>query len=171
MFGNIGRLDYQKNHNFLIEWFYEYLQKNNNSMLMIVGDGHLRESLNNKVHELNLQNKVVFVGQVCNPECYYSAFDAFVMPSIFEGLGIVAIEAQCNGLKCFLSSAFPKCVEITKQVKILPIKIAKWVDEISKASLSRGNSADNIKSVEMAMYDIFIEAKRLESAYRDMCKQ
>lgn len=169
LFGNVGRLDYQKNHSFLIQWFYKYLQKNPNAKLMLVGDGHLRESLENKVQELQLQSKVIFIGQVCNPEYYYSAFDAFVMPSNFEGLGIVAVEAQCNGLKCFLSDVFPKGIDITKQVKTLPLNdVNSWVDEISKSDLARADSNKNTEVVISANYDIYTEAKKLEATYIDM---
>lgn len=158
--GNIGRLHSQKNQLFLIEAFAKYLKINPNSYLLIVGEGELRESLEAKVKELQIESKVIFTGYQSDVTKYYQAMDLFCLPSIYEGLGIVGIEAQMNGLPCLFSDKCVKEVCISNNTHFLPLEINEWVRYISLASTIKNkinrhhqpekyNIKNNIKKLEL----------------------
>lgn len=84
--GHVGRFMKQKNHEFLIEVFKELIKKNDNSILMLIGQGPLLNDMKQKVRDLNIEDKVKFIGQVTNVEKYYNIMDVFLFPSIYEGL-------------------------------------------------------------------------------------
>ena len=84
--GHVGRFMKQKNHEFLIDVFNELIKKNENSILMLIGQGPLLNEMKQKVRDLNIEDKVKFIGQVTNVEKYYNIMDVFLFPSIYEGL-------------------------------------------------------------------------------------
>ena len=84
--GHIGRFMKQKNHDFLIDVFNELIKKNENSILMLIGQGPLLNDMKQKVRDLKIEDKVKFIGQVTDVEKYYNIMDIFLFPSIYEGL-------------------------------------------------------------------------------------
>ena len=102
--GHIGRFISIKNHKFLLEILSEIVKKDSNYVLMLIGDGELKEEIEKAVKKMHLENNVRFVGVVANANEYYSAMDAFLLPSLFEGLPMVGIEAQTSGLNCLFSN-------------------------------------------------------------------
>lgn len=84
--GHVGRFMKQKNHDFLIDVFNELIKKNENSILMLIGQGPLLNEMKQKVRDLSIEDKVKFIGQVTNVEKYYNIMDVFLFPSIYEGL-------------------------------------------------------------------------------------
>ena len=164
--GHIGRFMKQKNHDFIIDVFNELVKKNDNSILMLVGQGPLIDEIKVKVNNLGLENKVIFVGQVNNPNDYYQAFDLFLFPSLYEGLGMVAVEAQVAGLPCVCSTEVPIVAKVCDNCEFLKLDVDKnvWVDKI----LDIVNKEDRKSSVEEARncgYDIDTEVVRLEDKY------
>lgn len=130
--GHVGRFNEQKNHDFLIDIFNEYHKKNENSYLLLVGDGPLKSQIQNKVKTLNLQNHVVFTGNREDVYELYSVMDMFVFPSFYEGMPNTVIEAQANGLKCFVSDTITKEANITNNIEYLSLeKLNCWVDAIT----------------------------------------
>lgn len=112
--GNVARFEIQKNHVFLIDIFYEILKVRPNSILMLVGQGSLENKIRGKIDEYGIQDKVIFTGLRSDVNELYQAMDAFVLPSHFEGLGIVNVEAQVSGLPCFVSDkVIPEEVNLT----------------------------------------------------------
>jgi glycosyltransferase EpsF len=103
--GHVGRFVQQKNHTFLIDIIAALVKVRPNSVLIMIGDGPLKEGIYYKVTVLGLTDNIRFVGSVTNPEDYYSAMDVFCLPSLFEGLAIVCLEAQANSL-CSLCSLY-----------------------------------------------------------------
>ncbi len=103
LIGHIGRFEDQKNHKYIIDIFDEYLKINPNSRLALIGVGRHFEEIQNKSKQLGIYDKIFFLGARNDAYKYYSAFDAFLLPSLYEGLGIVLVEAQCNGLPCLIS--------------------------------------------------------------------
>lgn len=103
LIGAIGRLSAEKNQGFLIKILAEILKKRKNAKLLLVGDGAMRAEWERLANDL-ADGRVIFAGNVKNPEKYYSALDAFSLPSINEGFGMALVEAQLNGLKCVVSS-------------------------------------------------------------------
>lgn len=105
--GHVGRLNVQKNHSFLLEIFAEIYKQNSTARLLLVGDGPLKQDLIKRAKQLHIDSAVLFCGNQA-AEHYYHAMDVFVFPSIYEGLGIVLIEAQTSGLPCVISANLPK---------------------------------------------------------------
>lgn len=106
LIGTIGRLNSQKNQIFLLSSLQKILKENNK--LIIVGNGEKRNEIENKIKELNLENNVILAGFRTDVDAFMSAFDLFVFPSIYEGYGMVLIEAQASGLNCICSNKVPK---------------------------------------------------------------
>ena len=131
LMGNIGRLTEQKNQAFLIDLLYELRKNSINCKLLIVGSGHLDKELKSKVSFLNLDDYVIFYGQTQDVQAVLSAMDVFVFPSIHEGLGIVAIEAQANGLPVIESlNVPPETIISNKIVRIGLDDINLWINSI-----------------------------------------
>lgn len=170
--GMCGRFDTQKNQEYGLRAIAELITTANNVKLILVGDGWLRDKLTSLVKELDISDYVIFAGQVDNIEEYYSAMDVYIMPSLFEGFPVAAIEAQCNGLKCILSDQITKEARILDETMFLPIdqeSIPTWCDEIKKQKpLSTRTDAKEI--VKAAGYDIKTEAEKLRNKYMKLYK-
>lgn len=155
-----------KNHLFLINVFNEVLKQNPDSVLLLVGDGELKDLIQKKVKALGIEKNVIFTGSVNNVNEYLQAMDVFVFPSTSEGLGIVAIEAQAAGLKTICADTIPNEAKITENFIYMSLnKSAKeWSEEILKYKdgYERKNMYDQIVS---AGYDIKYAAKELEDFY------
>lgn len=163
--GHVGRFCYEKNHKFLLEIFRALLNFNSNSLLLLIGTGELEQLLKDKAKEMRISKKVKFIGAVNNVSDYMQAMDCFVFPSKFEGLGMVAIEAQAMSLPCFLSNVIPKEVAITDLVKFIPLSRSpqEWAKEIAKTRLKVRN---NMKGTFInAGYDIKETAKVVNNLY------
>ena len=137
--GLIAKFEEQKNHNFLIDVFCEYLKLCENSKLLLIGEGSLKEKIEKKVEDFKLNNKVLFLGRRDDTEKIYSAMDIFVMPSWFEGFSIALVEAQVNGLKCFTSTNVAEESNITGNVEFLSLdETAKdWAKKIYETNTKR----------------------------------
>jgi len=126
--GHIGRFVSQKNHKFLINVFKKYHEKNVDSKLMLIGEGPLENDIKNQVESLGLSDSVLFVGVVNDGYKYYNAFDCFMLPSTYEGLPVVGVEAQCNGLPCIFSDRMTKEVLLNRNSELKKLTLAEWSD-------------------------------------------
>lgn len=166
--GHIGRFVYQKNHDFLIDVFYNIVKKRENSILLLVGIGELQESIKKKVAELGIENKVVFWGVTEEVPDLLQMMDCFVFPSNYEGLGMVAIEAQCAGLPTVVSDVLPKEVNITECLK--RINLSKEADEWATSCIEFSDRIvreDQTYKVKKSGYDINDVVKKLEKLYSE----
>ena len=111
--GTVGKLNPPKNHIHLLQTFAEYSKKDETAMLVIAGGGELEQHLKAKAAELGVASKVIFLGMYSDIAGILQAFDAFVFPSLFEGLGLAIIEAQAAGLPCVASTAVPQETNVT----------------------------------------------------------
>ncbi|WP_173774725.1 glycosyltransferase family 1 protein [Anaerostipes hadrus] len=164
--GHVGRFNPQKNHTFLIDVYYECLKKNQNIKLLLIGDGDGKEAIKRKVKKLGIEDKVLFMGVRNDVEKFLQIMDIFVFPSCYEGLGIVAVEAQAAGLPCVISDTIPNDCIVTQQLvkkESLDVPLSKWVNDIFK--YSKLERRDHSKEVSIAGYDIENEAKKLERYY------
>lgn len=170
--GHIGRFVKQKNHDFLIDIFNEIHKQNKNAILLLAGDGPLKEEIQNKVKELELEKNVQFLGQRNDANELYQAMDLFLFPSLYEGLGMVLIEAQCTGLPCVVSTEVPKIAKISKGVEFIPLsKNAKiWADESIKLITNKDIRKTILKTIKINNYNIKNEAKKLGKKYKRMLK-
>ncbi len=144
--GHIGRFMPQKNHEFLIDVFNEVQKRRNDAVLLLVGEGPLKESIQNKVVHLGIEKKVIFAGTTNEPWAYYDAFDAFVLPSLYEGLPVVGVEAQATGLPCYFADTITREVEIGN-VEFIQDDSDKWVSALEKAVAKndRASASDTVK--------------------------
>lgn len=129
--GHVGRFMEQKNHTFLIDVFSRFVNSHSNSLLLLVGDGELRPNIENMAVEYGVSEKIKLLGQINDPEKLYQAFDLFVLPSFYEGLPVVGVEAQRSGLSCLFSDAITREVDVTGNICFLPIDDpAIWVEAL-----------------------------------------
>lgn len=152
--GHIGRFHHSKNHIKLLKIFKEIKQREKNASLLLIGDGELRKKIEKKARELNIYDSVIFTGSKNPVSAYYHAMDVFVLPSLYEGLGIVAIEAQASGLPVVASSNVPDEAKITKEYRRLALTKSskRWAEFILQyKDISRKN---NLKIVKDSGYDI-----------------
>ena len=119
--GFVGRFCEQKNVLFLADILQALHQKSANYKMLLVGDGELRPALADKLESLGLLSYVYFAGIQRNVADWYQAMDYFVLPSLFEGLPIVGVEAQASGLPCFFSDCISSELGLTPQAHFLPI--------------------------------------------------
>ena len=170
--GNVGRLDYQKNHSFLLDIFSELLKQKKNSLLVIAGSGVLEDELKSKAAALGIAEKVVFCGNVENTAELYQAMDCFVFPSHFEGLAIAAIEAQTAGLKTICSDRVSPEEAITDLCSFMPLTASpkEWAEHIISQcnGYERRSYADEVRA---AGYDIKDTAKQLEKIYLSLAEE
>lgn len=168
LIGHIGRFSMQKNHLFLIDAFAELHKKHPNSRLLLIGDGVLFDTVKEKVDSFNLTDYVIFVGRQADVSDYYNAMDVFVFPSLYEGLGIVLLEAQANGLPVLASDA------ITAEAKCTPRMFTFSLEKTPKewaAEIDRIRNIDFERSAEMSTFltergfDIKKEAVSLRCLY------
>lgn len=144
-----GRFAAQKNHKRLIDIFCEVEMKNENSKLLLIGAGELLDDIKNYVSEKQIENKVLFLGLKNNVCDYMQAADCFVMPSIHEGLPIVAVEAQASGLPCILSANISTETKLSEYVQFLRLEDANqiWAHIIlNQKNDNRESGAEVLKS-------------------------
>lgn len=160
--GHVGRMTEPKNHKFLLQLFAKYHSENPNSKLLLVGDGELYEEVKQQCKQLKIADDTIMVGSKTNTEDYYQAMDAFLFPSLWEGLGIVAIEAQANGLPCLVSENIPREALVEESVKVLDLRASdEWLLELSKISAGNRRLIDE----KLRPYDVSIVAIRLQKFY------
>ncbi len=170
--GHIGRFVQQKNHNFLIDIFNEVYKQQNNSILLLAGQGPLKGEVEDKVNNLGLKNVVKFLGQRDDVNELYQVFDAFLLPSLYEGLGVVLIEAQCACLPCICSDLVPNDVKVTRNVNFLSLDTGPklWYQTLVRNSVidRLSETTKCIDSITRSGYDIKKEVKELERLYIDL---
>lgn len=164
--GHIGRFVQQKNHEFLIDIFNEIYKQEINAILLLIGEGPLKEEIQNKVNELGLDKNVKFLGQRSDANELYQAMDLFLFPSLYEGLGMVVIEAQCSGLPCLCSTQVPVDVKINSCVDFLDLQSDGfiWKDKCFWL-LDNIHRCDCCKAIRSYGYDIEKAAKELKDKY------
>lgn len=164
--GHIGRFVEQKNHTFIVDIFNEVHKKNSNSMLVLVGQGPLQDEIKSKVSLLGLDDCVKFLGQRNDVNELYQVFDVFVLPSLYEGLGMVLIEAQCSGCYCIASKEIPKIAKITSNMSFEKLEDSSelWAANILK-ELKPIDREKSSKYIREFGYDISVENKKLENYY------
>lgn len=132
VFGHIGHFELQKNHEFLIDVFNFIKKKNKDVVLLLLGDGSLENAIKQKVNDLSLNDNVMFLGVKKDVSSYLMSMDYFIFPSFFEGFSLALLEAQCSGLRCFVSSNIPPEINVTGLVSFLSIfdSPSAWCDYI-----------------------------------------
>ena len=162
--GHVGRFTNQKNHKFLINIFNEIYKKNKNTVLMLVGTGEKENEIKEITKSLNIEQNVFFMGFKNNVNELMWAMDVFLMPSLYEGLPVVGVEAQATGMPCFMSKdVITDEVKITSGVKFISLdkNAEKWADEILNSDLRRKNTEGELKKAGYFIDDMAVELAKL----------
>lgn len=167
--GHVGNFSYPKNHFFIIDIFKKITEQRNDVVLILVGDGNLQKKVIEYCVKLDVEDKVMFLG-ICNDvNIIMRAFDCLIFPSLYEGFGIVLVEAQATNIPCVFSDVVPKETNIlTENNYILSLKKTsdEWANIILNLnSYSINNVSERIKD---AGYSIDVEAKKLEEVYYEI---
>ena len=164
--GHVGRFAYPKNQEFLLGIVKKLVGIIPTIKLVLVGDGENRGKCESYVAENGLQNHVVFTGYREDTENLLQAFDVFTLPSLFEGVSIALIEAQAAGLTCLASNRVYDDVNITGNVKFLPLNVETWCGAIETSYKSRIRQRfDTLQQIREAGYDIQRQIKEVEKGY------
>jgi len=171
VFLHIGAFNEQKNQTFLLEAFCRYLERNADARLLLVGDGERRNNCTARAEMLGIGKRVEFLGQRDDIPALLSAADAFVLPSLHEGLPLTLIEAQCAGLPCLSSDRVTPESALTQLVNFAPIDHAEAFAEAMErlAPVDRAAaSKDAIRRVAEAGYDVTENADTLMRLYESL---
>ncbi|MBQ3486462.1 MAG: glycosyltransferase [Clostridia bacterium] len=172
--GHVGRLQYQKNQAFLLEAFARLHTAEPRARLVIAGDGPELAALEARAVSLGVAQAVLFLGARDDVPRLLQAFDLFVMPSRFEGLGMAALEAQAAGLPCLLSAAVPKAAAVTPACAFLPAEDAEaWAARMLEMlrEAEKCGRPDNTELLAQAGYDIARAAERLTGRFEQLVKR
>lgn len=164
--GHVGRFYPQKNHLFLIDIFAEIKRRCQNAKLVFVGSGEMESRIKEKISELKLENDVIFLGNRSDMHRVFQCFDVFAFPSMFEGLGIVAIEAQAAGTPVVCTDSLPQEINVSPLIYRLPLGDPKnWALTLQSAAINKYAHTDMRSFIKEANYDIYDVASYLENFY------
>lgn len=167
--GHVGRFDLVKNHSFILDVFYELVKISKKAKLLLVGEGKLLDEVKNKAAELELSSNIIFAGSCYDIPSYMQAMDAFIFPSLYECLGIVAIEAQASSLPCLVSDNVPKEVKITDILEFESLNVHPqiWAEKILRMAENNVRK-DMSLSISNAGYSIEKMMQQLEDLYNNV---
>lgn len=161
--GHVGRFVLQKNHIFLLEAFKDVLAERENVVLILVGVGELKSQIEEIVEKNGLSRNVKFLGERSDVNELFQAMDIFVLPSLYEGLPFVGVEAQASGLKCLFADTITREADITGNVEFLPLEKDEWKNKIvNHQYYERKNVA---KDIECAGYNIKATAEIVQKIF------
>ncbi len=163
--GHVGRFNEQKNHFFLIKIFNEICKKDKDVILVLIGVGNLMQQIKEKVKQLNIEDRVLFLGLQKNIPELLQAFDFFLFPSLYEGLPVTLIEAQASGLPILTSNTVTSEVNITGLVNFKELDAPEllWAEEVlNRIDYNRKDTSIKIKN---GGYDIYENAMQLQNFY------
>lgn len=173
--GNIGRCTAQKNQLFLLDIFAALRSIRKDSRLILVGTGELEHQLYNKAADLGILSAIHIIQSTATPEYLYSAMDAFVLPSLYEGLPLAGVESQASGLPTFFSSSISREVAITDQAHFIPLEDSPltWANkilEITKTTNTPNRSifADKVRN---SGFDVKKNSQLMQDAYLSLANE
>ncbi len=172
--GHVGRFQPEKNQKLLID-IVEYLKQRCSVKLLLIGEGKQKSDIENYVKKKNLEDTVLLLGEVHEVNDLMQAMDIFVLPSIYEGFGIVALEAQASGLPCVLSDAVPRKVQCADTVWFIPLseEVSAWGEKImsikNECRTVRSQSSKKMSKVmKTNAYDIRATADEMSEIYCEL---
>lgn len=173
--GHVGRFCEQKNHKYLIDIFKETIKQIPNSLLVLIGKGQEEQAIREMVKKYGIEDSVIFVGLTDKVSQYMQAMDVFILPSLYEGLPVVCVEAQASGLSCIVSNT------VTEEVKVLDDLVFIGIDGSPKLWSQRlveiyNRNSDEVhkqrieaaEKITKAGFNIEVESKKLEEYYLNL---
>ncbi len=172
--GHIGRFTAQKNTLFIIDIFNEITKKETNAKLLMIGHGDLEEEMMDRVKKYGIEDKVMNLGKREDIHQFYNAMDCFLLPSLYEGLPVVGVEAECCGLPMFFSTEIPResspCEDIGFFIS-LDKSAEEWADKIlEETKKNMENRHDHRDKVRNAGFDSSVEANKLLDYYEELAR-
>lgn len=163
--GHVGRLTYQKNHKFLLQIFYEIRKQNHSAVLLLVGGGEKENEIRQQVERLQLTEAVRFLGNRNDVNNLYQAMDVFVLPSLYEGIPVVGIEAQFADLPCFFSTKVPSEVRFSPKSNFMALDLpaVEWAKKI--LACGQNSRSASVPYIRNSHYDISVAHTILEEYY------
>lgn len=160
--GHVGRFAYQKNHQFMINVFEQLACQQQNAYLLLVGEGELQEEIQRRVNSIGLGERVIFTGPRQDVSDMYSAMDVFFLPSFYEGLAVVAWEAQANGLPVVSSNNVSEEVICSDNMVRLDLdeEYDVWINELMRAKRSADASVPDITETVGEIQDFYLSKGR-----------
>ena len=169
--GTIGRCSAEKNQVFLLDVFAAVYRHRTDVRLLLVGDGPMRVFLEERAKEQGIIDVCVFYGFTNDVAPFYSAMDVFCLPSVAEGFGIVALEAQAAGCICLLSDVVPQKVNVLSQTRRLPLEASLWEKEMLSALHEQAIGKDRLQAsseIKNAGFDIAENAAAVQKMLTDV---
>lgn len=170
VYGFIGRFEHQKNPLFLIDVMHEIRKRQENAHFAIIGAGILEEEMKMRIHEYNLQDSMSWLGRREDIQQFYNAFDAFLLPSRYEGLPVVGLESQSCGLPMFFSTAVTPEASACELGHFIDLKegASGWAEKIIPiVEMNIPLRRSHAQEVANAGFDSKTEALRLQQYYFD----
>ena len=166
--GHVGRFAEQKNHMFLLSVFDQIHRKRKDAALLLLGDGKLRPVIEREITRRGLRESVILMGNQTNVVPFYSAMDVLVLPSFYEGVPVVGVEAQANGLPCVMADTISREVDATGGVSFLPLDAGAeaWADQALKVCPANARRAERGDRMRGGRYDIDASAALWADLYR-----
>ena len=172
--GHVGRFDAVKNHALLLDVFAALLKRRPDALLMLAGDGPLRMEMERKAAELGITGSVMFLGVRSDVPRLMQAMDCFTMPSLYEGLPMVLVEAQAAGLPCLISDAIPRDCYIKGghvECEKLDVCARAWAERVDGILAGEFDRASGAKAVRAAGFDSSETAERLTDFFSGALKR
>ena len=171
---HIGRFAKQKNHSFLIEIFNELLSMRPNTYLLLAGDGPLVPAIKEQLNLLGIEQKAHFLGQRSDVDSLYSAADCFCLPSLYEGLPVVSVEAQASALPIFMSDNVSDEALITKRATEIALSDGPrgWASKLAEITAEKKMSPlSETDNDALSHYDIVIQSNLLKEKYMQLFQE
>lgn len=174
VYGFIARFLKQKNPIFVIHLFNEIQKRQSNAILVTIGFGELEEAMKKEAQKLGIFDKIFNLGRREDIKQFYNAFDAFLLPSLYEGLPVVGLESQASGLPIFFSTEITPEAAACEMAHFISLNtlVAEWAEEIIRITVSNmPNRRSYAEEIVSAGFDSKSEALRLQNFYIDAVKQ
>ncbi len=168
LIGHVGRFDPQKNHAFLLEIFAEIVRRRSRSRLLLAGDGALRPRMERRARELGVAGKTIFAGVRDDIPSLLGALDAFVFPSMWEGLPLAVVEAQAAGAPCIISAAISEETDVIRRL-IHRVELTRtpgeWAEIVIRAARHRSPGPQSLAALEQSGFDISHSTEQVYGLY------
>lgn len=162
---NVARMEAQKNQMFLLRAFDKAYIDNKNIKLFLIGDGSLRQEIENYIENSVAKNNIILLGLRNDVPSVLNAMDYFVLPSLFEGLSIAGVEAQANGLPCLFSDAVSAETNIIDRCAFIPLEVDLWAEYLASPKTFPDTRALSYQTVAHKGFDIANTVKSLQNIY------
>lgn len=168
--GHVGLFNEEKNQIFLLQTFNKVFQQNKNSYLCFVGTGATEDTIKLETEKYGLTDKVIFLGERNNVNQIYNIFDVFCFPSLYEGFGMVLVEAEANGLSCIASTGVPRVTNFSQNVEYLDLDVDTWVRAISGLKTYENNKTreNNSLKYRSMIADNGYDIEKISTQLRDI---